>query len=157
MTGQEIIYLLGDITLLTALPALGLFVGYYYFGSPWKTLLVGRSLMYFAVSLLVIIATVSLSLWWGTDYFLREWVRLFSYGIVSWTTWRLFITLRHIQKKGPVALEEIGLTDTSLTTAKPPFWKRRPHLDPKFKRSPQNENSEPEPDAHTDTGEVKTQ
>lgn len=111
MSGQDIIYLLGDIVLLSAIPALGLFVGYYYFGSPWKTLLVGRSLMYFAVSLLVIIAIVSLSVWLGSEYFLREWVRLISYGLVSWTTWRLFITLRHIQKKGPVALEEIGLAE----------------------------------------------
>lgn len=109
---QDTVYLLGDVTLLSAIPALALFVLYYYFGSPWKTFLVGRSLMYFAVSLLVIIAIVTLSVWLGTDYFGREWLRLAGYLLVSWTTWRLFFTLRHIQKKGPVDLNEIGLVET---------------------------------------------
>lgn len=109
MGGQDIIYLAGDIILLTAIPALALFVAFYYFKSPWKTLLVGRSLMYFAVSLLAIIAVVALSVWLGTEYFLREWVRLISYLLVSITTWRLFFTLRHIQKQGVKDVNEIGL------------------------------------------------
>lgn len=109
MLAQDIIYLAGDITLLTAIPALALFVAYYYFGSPWRTLLVGRSLMYFAVSLLAIIAVVALSVWLGPDYFFREWVRFISYLLVSIATWRLFFTLRHIQKQGVKEVEEIGL------------------------------------------------
>ncbi|WNN95020.1 hypothetical protein SEA_MAGRITTE_43 [Microbacterium phage Magritte] len=109
MLAQDIIYLAGDIVLLTAIPALALFVVFYYYKSPWKTLLVGRSLMYFAVSLLAIIAVVALSVWLGTDYFLREWVRLISYLLVSITTWRLFFTLRHIQKQGVQEVTEIGL------------------------------------------------
>ena len=109
MLAQDIIYLMGDIVLLTAIPALALFVGFYYFGSPWRTLLVGRSLMYFAVSLLAIILVVALSVWLGPTYPLREWVRFISYVLVSVTTWRLFFTLRHIQKQGVKDVEEIGL------------------------------------------------
>ncbi len=109
MATQDIIYLMGDIVLLTAIPALALFVGFYYFGSPWRKLLVGRSLMYFAVALLVIIAVVALSVWLGPDYFFREWVRLISYALVSITTWRLFFTLRYIQKQGVKDLDEVGL------------------------------------------------
>lgn len=118
---QDVIYLMGDIVLLTAIPALMLFVGFYYFGSPWRTLLVGRSLMYFAVSLLAIIAVVAASVWLGTDYFGREWVRLASYMLVSVTTWRLFFTLRKIQKEGAADVEEIGLGDHPITVeASPP-------------------------------------
>lgn len=142
MTGQDIIYLLGDITLLTAIPALALFVIYYYFGSPWKTLLVGRSLMYFAISLLVIIGVVTASVWLGSDYFAREWVRLISYGLVSWTTWRLFITLRHIQKKGPVSLTGLGLTDPAAVTVKPHWWNRKKAVKqgPQYGRTSADEN-----------------
>lgn len=109
MLAQDIIYLAGDVVLLTAIPALALFVGFYYFGSPWRKLLVGRSLMYFAVSLLLIIAVVALSVWLGPTYFFREWVRLLSYLLVSITTWRLFFTLRHIQKQGVKDLDEDGM------------------------------------------------
>ena len=37
--------------------------------------------MYFAVSLLVIIAIVTASVWLGSDYFFREWVRLIGFGL----------------------------------------------------------------------------
>jgi hypothetical protein len=107
----DILLTLGDIALLTSIPALGLFVGYYYFGSPWKKLLVGRSLMYFAVSLLIISVIVLLSLFLGPDYPGREWVRLIGYVGVSITTWRLFFTLRHIQKNPPIMPDQLGLTD----------------------------------------------
>ncbi len=113
---QDVVYLLGDILLLTAIPALMLFVGFYYFGSPWRTLLVGRSLMYFAVSLLAIIAVVAASVWLGQDYFLREWVRFVSYLLVSITTWRLFFTLRHIQKQGAKDVDEIGIGEHPITS-----------------------------------------
>lgn len=115
MLVQDAIYLAGDIVLLTAIPALALFVAYYYFGSPWRSLLVGRSLMYFAISLLAIIAVVALSVWLGPTYFLREWVRLLSYIVVSITTWRLFFTLRHIQKQGVQDVADIGLSQHPVT------------------------------------------
>lgn len=98
---NEFLLLLGDYALLTSVPALALFVGFYYFGSPWRKLLVGRSLMYFAVSLLVICLVVLASLFFGSDYLGRDWVRLFGYVLVSITTWRLFFTLRKIQRERP--------------------------------------------------------
>jgi hypothetical protein len=105
-TFSDVLLTLGDFALLSSIPALGLFVGYYYFGSPWKKLLVGRSLMYFAVSLLLISVIVLLSLFLGPEYPGREWVRLIGYIGVSVTTWRLFFTLRYIQKNPP-AIEEV--------------------------------------------------
>ena len=98
---NEILLALGDYALLSSIPALALFVGFYYFGSPWKKLLVGRSLMYFAVSLLIISLVVLASLFFGPTYPGREWVRLSGYILVSVTTWRLFFTLRKIQKERP--------------------------------------------------------
>jgi hypothetical protein len=102
---------LGNWVLLSTAIPLALFVGYYYFRSPWKKLMVGRSLMYFAMSLLLIVLVVVMSLFLGPDYFLREWVRLFGYTLVAATMWRLFFTLRHIQNNPPPAPNEIGLAD----------------------------------------------
>ena len=96
---KDILLTIGDVVLLTSFPALALFVGFYYVKSSWRTLPVGRSLMYFALSFMLVVLTVSLSLWLGSNYPFREWVRLFSYSLVSVMTWRLFFTLRHIQKQ----------------------------------------------------------
>ena len=96
---KETLLIIGDVILLTSFLALALFVGFYFAKSPWRTLLVGRSLMYFALSLMLVVFTVSLSLWLGSNYPFREWVRLFSYSLVSVMTWRLFFTLRYIQKQ----------------------------------------------------------
>ena len=95
----DILLTIGDVVLLTSFPAQALFVGFYYVKSSWRTLPVGRSLMYFALSFMLVVLTVSLSLWLGSNYPFREWVRLFSYSLVSVTTWRLFFTLRYIQKQ----------------------------------------------------------
>ena len=96
---KETLLIIGDVILLTSFPALALFVGFYFAKSSWRTLLVGRALMYFALSMMLVVLTVSLSLWLGSNYPFREWVRLFSYSLVSVTTWRLFFTLRYIQKQ----------------------------------------------------------
>lgn len=96
---KETLLIIGDVILLTSFPALALFVGFYFAKSPWRTLLVGRSLMYFALSFMLVVLTVSMSLWLGPNYPFREWVRIFSYSLVSVTTWRLFFTLRYIQKQ----------------------------------------------------------
>lgn len=106
---NETLLTIGDWLLLSSMPALALFVGFYFFASPWKKLLVGRSLMYFAASLFLISGIVLLSLFLGPDYPGRELVRIAGYGLVSFTTWRLFFTLRHIQKNPPPADDEIGL------------------------------------------------
>ena len=96
---KDILLTIGDVILLTSFPALALFVGFYYVKSSWRTLPVGRSLMYFAMSFMLVVLTVSMSLWLGPNYPFREWVRIFAYTLVSVTTWRLFFTLRYIQKQ----------------------------------------------------------
>lgn len=107
----EFFLAVGDYILLSSFPALALFVGFYFFGSPWKKLLVGRSLMYFALALLLICTIVLLSLFLGPTYPGREFVRIFGYIGVSATSWRLFFTLRYIQKNPPPDVAAIGLTD----------------------------------------------
>ena len=109
---KDILLTIGDVVLLTSFPALALFVGFYYVKSSWRTLPVGRSLMYFALSFMLVVLTVSLSLWLGSNYPFREWVRLFSYSLVSVMTWRLFFTLRHIQKQ-PMDDEQVKSTTES--------------------------------------------
>lgn len=109
---KETLLIIGDAILLTSFPALALFVGFYFAKSPWRTLLVGRSLMYFALSFMLVVLTVSMSLWLGPNYPFREWVRIFSYSLVSVTTWRLFFTLRYIQKQ-PMDDEQVKSTTES--------------------------------------------
>ena len=109
---KDILLTIGDVVLLTSFPALALFVGFYYVKSSWRTLPVGRSLMYFALSFMLVVLTVSMSLWLGPNYPFREWVRIFSYTIVSVTTWRLFFTLRYIQKQ-PMDDEQVKSTTES--------------------------------------------
>ena len=109
---KDILLTIGDAVLLTSFPALALFVGFYYVKSSWRTLPVGRSLMYFALSFMLVVLTVSMSLWLGPNYPFREWVRIFSYSLVSVTTWRLFFTLRYIQKQ-PMNDEQVKSTTES--------------------------------------------
>lgn len=109
---KDILLKIGDMVLLTSFPALALFVGFYYVKSSWRTLPVGRSLMYFALSFMFVVLTVSMSLWLGPNYPFREWVRIFAYTLVSVTTWRLFFTLRYIQKQ-PMNDEQVKSTTES--------------------------------------------
>lgn len=109
---KETLLIIGDVVLLTSFPALALFVGFYYVKSSWRTLPVGRSLMYFALSFMLVVLTVSMSLWLGPNYPFREWVRIFAYTLVSVTTWRLFFTLRYIQKQ-PMDDEQVKSTTES--------------------------------------------
>lgn len=102
---------IGDVILLTSVPALALFVGFYYARSPWRQLMVGRSLMYFALSLILVVVTVSLSLWFGSAYPGREYVRIVAYSLVSAMTWRLFFTLRYIQKQ-PIPADIVTATNS---------------------------------------------
>lgn len=108
---NDFLFNLGDWALLSTIPALALFVGFYFFGSPWRKNRVGRSLMYFALALFSIVIIVSLSVSFGTDYPGRVWVRLVCFTLVSITTWRLFFTLRHIQKNPPPDDQRLLLDD----------------------------------------------
>lgn len=96
---REVLLVIGDwVLLLTAIP-LGLFVAFYWFRSPaWKKNFVGRTLMNLGISLFVYVVIVSLSVFLGPEYFLREYIRLAGYLLVFFTTSRLFFTLRYVQK-----------------------------------------------------------
>lgn len=126
---NEFLLALGDYILLGALPAIALFVGYYYFGSPWRKLLAGRSLMYFACALLGITLNVLFTLFLGPDYPGRELVRILIYGGVFITSWRLFFTLRHIQRANKVETHDaLGFTQPAEEAGAPKkkesFWTR---------------------------------
>lgn len=105
---QSVLLLIGDwVLLLTAVP-LGLFVGFYFFKSPgWRRNFVGRTLMYLGISLFIYVVVVSLSVFLGADYFLREYIRLAGYLLVFITCTRLFLTLRYVQKNPDKAQQEL--------------------------------------------------
>lgn len=105
---REFLLLAGDYVLLATAIPLGLFVGFYYFKSRnWRRNFVGRTLMYLAISLFVYVVVVSLTLFLGVEYAAREYIRFGGYLLVFITCWRLFLTLRYVQRNPEKAEEEL--------------------------------------------------
>lgn len=118
MNSNEILFLIGTILNLSSLPALLLFIGFYFIRSPWREYEAGRALMYFAVSLAALSLSGALTNVLGPEYVGREVVRIILYGAVSYTMWGLFITLRRIQKKPPATVDEMRAALESLIISK---------------------------------------
>jgi len=104
---------IADLVLLTALPAIVLFVFYYYTKSVWKKYTAGRTLMWLAISLGVLFSVNTASIWLGQDYPGRAPIRVAAYTFLSINVWRLFFTLRKVQKNGS---EEVDLTLPLMTS-----------------------------------------
>jgi hypothetical protein len=96
---EEILLRLGDWALVSAVPALALFVFFYGIRSNWRVHRIGRALFWMTVSLLVVCGLFVLTLSFG-DWPLKPYVRVGAYGFVSFTIWRMFWELRLIQKQG---------------------------------------------------------
>ena len=103
----DVIYVLGDLANLSAIPALVLFIVFYLRGSKWRDFPAGRALMYIAVALGFTVSVSSLVVIFGDDYQYREWVRLALFTAISVTVWRLFVVLRQVQKRPPRTVEEL--------------------------------------------------
>lgn len=101
MDPQSVIDMLNNVAdwiLLTALPGIGLFVIFYAKKSPWKKMFVGRTMMYLAVALGTLFLVNTASIYLGPDYPFRSVIRVLAYSTLSVTVWRLFFTLRKVQK-----------------------------------------------------------
>lgn len=79
------------LTVLALVPSVGFVV--LYNKLPWRSNLVGRSVMTLAVSLATLCLMGTLTLVFGTDYWGREQVRVFGTFFVVFAMWRQFITL----------------------------------------------------------------
>jgi hypothetical protein len=82
---------------LSALLGAALFVGFYFKRSPWDSNRVGRSLMLFLTSVVAMLLVSTVSLFTGGDISGYDYLRLVTYGAVSYSIWNLFFTLVSIQ------------------------------------------------------------
>lgn len=97
---SEALVTLGDlIAFHNLIPAI-LFVAYYR-TSPWRNNFVGRALMFLGVSLVITQVVLSASLFFGTDYFGREFVRIIGYAVAGAAIWVVFRALREVQTAPP--------------------------------------------------------
>lgn len=89
--------ILANLELAASLLAITVFIVIYALWSPWRKLLVGRTLMYLAMSMFLVLAHNSISVWFGIAYPGRNWVRLFLYFFLTAMLWRLVYTLLKVQ------------------------------------------------------------
>ena len=90
-----------NLLLLGCLPAIALFIAFYSRKSPWRKHFVGRSIMYLGVSLLALLVLNAVTIWVGEDFTARPFVRFVVYLGLFLSVWRLFYTLRDLQKNPP--------------------------------------------------------
>lgn len=92
-----------NILILVAWPAVALFIGYYWAKSPWRKSLIGKTMMYKSMAMLLLL-TLSIAANWFSGYPGEPIVRAAVYLILAIVQWRLFISLRYAQT-GKVTLE----------------------------------------------------
>jgi hypothetical protein len=107
----SLLYAAGDLALYSALPPLIIFVVMYVARSNWRTTEAGRSIAYFAGTLLGTLLLAAITRLFGQDWPGREWVRMGAYLATSVAMWRLLVTLLRAQRKParqPTKEEELG-------------------------------------------------
>lgn len=102
----ELFDFLADVMILVAWPATVLFIVFYGTISPWKVSLIGRSVMYFALSMFALLS-LGISTNWIHDYDYEPIVRFVVYGGVTATLWRLFYSLR-LAQTGRISVEHMN-------------------------------------------------
>lgn len=89
---EEILYLIGDVIMFTAIIGAIVFAVSYVTFFAWRRTSAGRSLLYFVLALIVW-AIQSFMARIDPDYAGRAWSRLVVYLLISATVWRLVVTL----------------------------------------------------------------
>lgn len=105
---------ISTLLLWAALPGILLFIFFYSRKSPWKKHFVGRSIMYLACSLAFLMVFNVTALMFG-QYPGRWAVRLVGYTLLCGAVWRLFYTLRLLQKNPPSEGPDVIITDPSVS------------------------------------------
>lgn len=92
-----------NILIFVAWPAVALFIAYYAAKSPWRKTLIGKSMMYKSIAMLMLLSLSLLGNWFS-GYPGEPLVRATVYFILAIVQWRLFFSLRYAQT-GKVTLE----------------------------------------------------
>ena len=92
----EIFDQIANLSIFIAWVPSALFIFFYGKFSPWRATVVGRSVMYLAISIFFLL-TLGISANWFDDYTFEPIVRALIYGGVTINLWRLFYALRLAQ------------------------------------------------------------
>lgn len=88
----------GNLMLYAGTPALLAFIILYSIRSPWRQYQAGRSVMYLALSLVLVLVFAIVSVTLGMDFPFRDWIRLTLYGFVTFSMYRLLFSLIIVQR-----------------------------------------------------------
>lgn len=70
----------------------------YFFGSPWKTTLVGKMMMNKMAAIGVVFALILVGVVTGGDYPGRDWIRVVAYAYLAIALWAQLVLLLRIQR-----------------------------------------------------------
>jgi hypothetical protein len=105
---SEVVNYLGDITLFAAAGGAIVFAISYGLFFDWRRTEPGRALMQFVLSLIAIFSLNTGTIALGMDFTGREYVRLFVYGFVFFSVWRLVWVLWRVWARGgDVSLSQV--------------------------------------------------
>lgn len=85
------------------------FISFYHFGSPWRASLVGRTIMYLAMSLWLLLTLALVGRWIDPDPALFQYLALTTYGILALMCLRLLVTLV-LAQRGTISVDQPNYT-----------------------------------------------
>lgn len=95
---ENVVLLIANILVLFAWVGCALFVTFYAVGSPWRSTLPGRTLMYSKLAMLLLLTYALTARWLEPVPNLNYSLALGAYAAISFIQWRLFATLRYVQR-----------------------------------------------------------
>lgn len=98
---------LADVFILIAFSAMLIFTASYVVFFRWRKTKAGRAILYVFSALLAVTVLSLLSRWIGQDYWMREWFRVFGWGLVVVAVLNLVRVLWYnfVSKGGSLSLE----------------------------------------------------
>lgn len=115
---ENVVLLIANIIVIVAWVGCALFVVTYAFGSPWRSTLAGRTIMYSKMAMLALLTYALTARWIEPADEVNYAIALATYAGIAAVQWRLYATLRYVQA-GKVTLDKPNYTPVR------DWWKRR--------------------------------
>lgn len=90
---------IGNWILLACAPAIWLFTGLYWWRSNWRANMAGRALFHMALAMSIVMLLALVTATTGYNWPFRLWLRIFVFGYLTFTFWRLLITLIRVLRR----------------------------------------------------------
>jgi hypothetical protein len=113
---MELLKIVNDYLLLSALIPLGLFI-FYLNKVNWRGTKIGVSLMLSKIATFAYLCLACFTIFTDGDFVFREQLRTITYIPLLAAWWYIFVTQIQIQKEGKATEEKLKQTETSLKDA----------------------------------------